>query len=878
MGGIGKCASRPQQGVSMERTEAGTIAIVSEERCTGCGACNNSCPVEAIAMSYDAEGFLYPEIDESACIKCGKCVDACPETDTMKIEAMRHAQGQGYAVMASDEIRQESSSGGMFSLLANHALEQGGIVFGAAYAPDFRTVHHVGVESKDDLDLLRSSKYVQSDIERSYSQVKEALAQGRKVLFTGCPCQIGGLYSFLHGDDDNLVTAEVICHAANSVYAYQSFIDELANGRRITNVDFRKKKHYGWITNVNIYFSDGSKYIEHPDKKKATWYKGFLGGIITRKCCPTCHYAQLERVADITMGDFWRVTEINKAWHDKKGTSLIFVNSEKGADAFKALAEEMKLCKSVDLSREFLAKANPQLVKPSRRHRNRDEFFGKLQSEGYRKALASALEENLESCPLQTLPPALQMQAAANPPHYDVGITGYWWSTNYGSVATYYALYKLIEQLGYSVVLLDRPEKDKHGDGLDCFSRKFIEKRLSTSRSPKWENVAMLNELCDTFVIGSDQVWNKGAIDGYGYFFFLDFTGLEKKRIAYAASFGERFNGTDEQRENARFYLRRFDGLSVREYQAVETCEDIANRQATWVLDPVFLLERSQWDALADDSRQTAESVIGPDNKGYLLAYILNPSDEKREMLLKASELLDMPLIVILNGRAHTFDANNAAMSLPNTLKDITQEDWFRFFKNASYVITDSHHGSAFAIVFRKQFICCSNKSWGQARYTSLFGLLGLASRQSLTLEDMLERGLLTSPIDYDAVDAIIDEHRTRSLSWLSNALEAEPENRLSMLEEMVRDVGSREARSEADKEAAPNQSTAREQTAQASAKEIQQLKQQLSQSKRVSLGLEKQLKRNKGKLDQVKRSPSYRIGKVVTWLPRKARSRFKKK
>ncbi len=771
------------------------ISIVGKNRCTGCGSCLNSCPVSAIHMEYDEEGFLFPVIDSEKCISCGKCFSACPEIEFEKTEAFRNKQRTCYAVMASDEIRWNSSSGGMFTLLADYVLERGGIVFGAAYESDFSSVHHIGIENENQLNLLRSSKYVQSDTQNTYSEVKKALKANRMVLYTGCPCQIAGLYRFLGEDPENLITADIICHAANSTFAYRSYLSEISNGKTITDVDFRKKENYGWITNVNVYFSDGSSYIEHPDKTKAEWYIGFLRGIINRPCCPTCHYTKLSRMGDFTLGDFWKVTDINKSWHDGKGTSLVFVNSEKAGSVFSAVQPKMKLCERTEITEEFAKKANGQLVRPTKEHPGRETFFRLLPKEGYHKALQAALA---------VVPPEPQKPKTASASsgsikeaasktgkekkvrtgitprlapldHYDVGLTGYWWSSNYGSVATYYALYKLIEEMGYSVILIDRWEKENHPDGLDVFSRKFMESHLNTSASTAWYEMPRFSDLCDTFVIGSDQVWSPGAITAYQYMFFLDFVRPEKRKIAYAASFGENFNVTEDKLAPAEYYISQFNKLSVREFQAVDICREKFHKDAEWVMDPVFVIDRHYWDDLAAQAQRTEKDILGEiPEQGFMLSYLLNPSEEKKQILQEASEALGLPLINILHGKAHSFEKNRKILDLPNTPQDVTEEEWLYFIKNAKYVITDSHHGAALSIIFNRQFICCSDKKWGGSRFESLFGLLGLKSRLSITAEDIRMNNLLGKEIDYEKVNRILEERCAFSKQWLTQALKEE--------------------------------------------------------------------------------------------------------
>lgn len=354
--------------------------------------------------------------------------------------------------------------------------------------------------------------------------------------------------------------------------------------------------------------------------------------------------------------------------------------------------------------------------------------------------------------------------------HYDVGITGYWWSTNYGSVATYYALYKVVEELGMKTVFLDRPESRENGEGMDVFSRFFMNEYAEVAESCYWHEVNQYNDLCDTFIIGSDQVWTATSIKGYGYFFFLDFADDDKNKIAYASSFGEVFNVDAEMTKKSSEYLKRFSNISVREFQAVDICREQLDVKAEWVMDPVFLLKRKFWDAIAEKAPRKTADILGKDQK-YLLTYILNPSEEKRELVNEVAKKLGLPVICILDGRKGTFRENNKAFSMKNTIRNATEEEWLYFFENAEYIVTDSQHGSAFSIIFNKQFICCSNKKWGQARYESLFGLLGLKDRQKLTWKDADEAKIYNKKIDYNRVNAILEKRVRLSYEWLQNAL-----------------------------------------------------------------------------------------------------------
>ena len=190
-----------------------TIGQVGHTECTGCGACYNKCPKDAIRMEYDTEGFLFPIIDENKCVNCGLCLQSCAVRNS---QYKNEKEPECYAMWASDEIRAVSSSGGMFTILANYILEQDGYVCGAAYTEGYTAVEHIIIHEKDDLTKLRGSKYVQSNTKRVYREIQQLLDENNLVLFTGCPCQVAGLYAYLGKYYDKLYTADLVCHGVPS--------------------------------------------------------------------------------------------------------------------------------------------------------------------------------------------------------------------------------------------------------------------------------------------------------------------------------------------------------------------------------------------------------------------------------------------------------------------------------------------------------------------------------------------------------------------------------------------------------------------------------------------------------------------------------------
>ena len=714
-----------------------TIKILSKEQCTGCGSCYNKCPVNAIIMNYDEEGFLYPEINEKVCIKCGLCTQACPELNLQRTTKMIHNEGNCYAVMAKDDIRAVSSSGGMFALLAEYILEDGGAICGAVYTDDYMAVEHIVTTKEEDLTRLRGSKYVQSDIKNVYSEISGALNNGKKALFVGCPCQVAGLYMFLDGDKEGLYTADLVCHGANSVFAYQSFLKEIAKGRKIKEVNFRDKTMHGWSTPTTVYFADGSIFDAAWDQSK--WNDGFLKGIINRKCCSNCRYAQRNRIGDLTLGDFWQIHKWDQTCNDWKGTSLVLANTKKGIDIFNAVKDKMKLLKEASL--DFAVQYNGQLVRPNKAHPGRKFFFYHLKKDGYHKALWYGQKWR-----------------------YDVGLVGWWFAANYGSVMTYYALGKILDDMNLLAIMIRIPKVDgTKWEPVTEQNIKFMEKYFPVSKERSIEKQAECNKFCDAFMVGSDQLWVQNYVKLVGYTFFLDFVDSDKKKIAYATSLGyDHYNGSDEEKAIVKAYLKRFNSISVRETSGEKICYDSFGIKAVRQLDPVFLCDIKHYDELADNAQV---NISGE----YILCYILDPSEEKKRAVKYLEKTLKIKAKVILDMK--TFQISKEKWSMDNVIDNVGIEDFISLIKNCSFLLTDSHHGVCFGLIYHKNFICIANRSRGYTRFESLFNLLNIRQHMVDKADEIENNKKLITDVDYSKVDTILNIERNRSYKWLKQAL-----------------------------------------------------------------------------------------------------------
>lgn len=353
------------------------IPVLYNEKkdCCACGACLNVCPKQAISMIEDACGFRYPQIDENLCVRCGRCKQVCAFQNS-KVE---NNPVKVFAGVAKDEcIRKTSASGGIFAAIAKKALEDGFVVFGAALHSDF-SVKHVEIKTVEELRKLQGSKYTQSDMGRTYSEVKDLLDQGNRVLFSGTPCQIDGLYGFLGRDNENLLTIDIICHGVPSNKMFKDYIKTL--GADVSNFVFRDKS-IGWGIN-------GSAVIN--GKKKRIWQSSssylyyFTKGWIYRENCYQCKYTCSHRPADITLGDYWGIekqhTEYlgNDGWDEAKGISVIIANTAKGEATLNRMRCVLDLKESTF---EKVAAGNGQLKHPSKADR-RSELIELYLSAGW---------------------------------------------------------------------------------------------------------------------------------------------------------------------------------------------------------------------------------------------------------------------------------------------------------------------------------------------------------------------------------------------------------------------------------------------------------------------------------------------------------------
>lgn len=372
------------------------------EQCTGCAACANVCPQKCICMVPDVEGFLFPKVDPDSCVDCGLCQDVCPIIHVGGIEHL--VPRKVYACWNNDEAtRFDSSSGGAFSALAKHVLDQGGVVFGAAFDKDM-TVKHIPATTGEELGRLRGSKYVQSDIGFAYLEVGTLLQQGRRVLFSGTPCQIAGLHAALGKKHENLITCDLLCHGVPSpglFVKYARYLERCFRAKLI-NIDFRSKC-VGWeVPSTIAFFNNGKQHVLRD--RYDSFMHGFVHNLTMRRSCYRCPYAKPERQGDITLGDFWGIGEFAPFRHDtRNGISVVLVNSKEGCRLLEESAPQ--LCLEERKMEEV--RSMRALSCPWPEPKNRDGFFSNYQQVGYDKLAKTYLvDKGLKRLIKLVVPPA----------------------------------------------------------------------------------------------------------------------------------------------------------------------------------------------------------------------------------------------------------------------------------------------------------------------------------------------------------------------------------------------------------------------------------------------------------------------------------------
>lgn len=351
--------------------------------------------------------------------------------------------------------------------------------------------------------------------------------------------------------------------------------------------------------------------------------------------------------------------------------------------------------------------------------------------------------------------------------HYDICVAGFWFGSNYGSLLNGYAEYCLLKkEFGKEVLMLQKPGVESTDPEISeghntRFVRKYYDPEDISPAMP-YSELKKLNEICDCFCAGSDQIWNYNL--SFHENLYLPFVNEDKKLISFATSFGHKRDKTpDEAKPRIREYLQRYNAISVREQFDLDILSNNYGIKGTLVFEPVFCINQQYY---LDLIKHSALNL----NKPYLLTYILDPTPEKREAILYYAKQTGLQIVNILSGNPN--ERNKNLLDLPGTLEDVGAEDFLKAFANADFVITDSFHGTAFSIIFNKQFLSIGNYGRGYERFIDLLDRLKLKDRLVSTPKSIPHDKKFLSPIDYTETNAIIEAEAKRTVEWFKYAVE----------------------------------------------------------------------------------------------------------
>ncbi|MFA7578282.1 MAG: polysaccharide pyruvyl transferase family protein, partial [Candidatus Muiribacteriota bacterium] len=699
--------------------------VVGNKKCTNCGACSNICPQKAIFMERNNEGFLVPMIDKKKCNNCGLCNRTCPMLNEIDNNVQFKIPKVYLGWNKNEKVRMKSSSGGIFSVLAEYFLRKKGYICGAAF-DNKNHLKHIIISNKKDLKKIMGSKYVQSEIGNVYRKIKILLEKNKWVLFSGTPCQVVGLRFFLKKDYKKLLVVDLVCHGVPSPLVFHKYLKEIEKKRKvkIDKINFRDKST-GW-KNFSFSLSKNNINLVREKHDNNIYFKGFLNNLYLNNICTNCPYSKFPKYSDITLGDYWGIWNYKKGLDDDKGISVLIVNNGKG------LTFLQNLKKGINFEQVRKDKAVEKLLSINiscQSHQNRDEFFRKVNNKSICKLIDKNLYSNINFNEKNVA--ILNMRLPTN---------------NYGAILQSFALSKMVTNLGYKPRVINYISK-KLDEKVDKYSvlalDKFREGNISyTLPCYSQEDLIKLNKNFNTFIVGSDQVWNYNYLnwvhkDDIGRY-FLNFIDPTKNIFSYAASFAEdNWGGDDNEVKIVREALKRFSSISVREKSGINICKNLFNLKSECVLDPTFLLDINEYQKLIDSE------FIEKNNKKYIACFTLDKDLEKN--IIKNKNLKEFVIknkLEIKNIRGYIENVFNEDKFIYNSIPS-----WLNYIKDSEFIITDSYHCVIFAILFEKQFLVIERDYAGNERLKSLLSLLNIKNRFYPSLDKLNYNFILKNKI-----------------------------------------------------------------------------------------------------------------------------------
>ena len=384
-----------------ETSKKNIVSVLELRDCSGCSACVNICPTDALSLLSDDHGFYRSAVADIKCIECDACIKVCP---ALKLPVNTNTrEPKCYAFIANDtKLLYDSSSGGAFTLLAKQIFQSNGFVCGVAWKDDF-SVEHIMIDNENDLYKLQKSKYLQSYVGDMHKKIKNKLTDGFPVLFTGAPCQVAGLRAYLGKNYEKLIAIDILCGNSPSTMFFKKYINEVSNDLAVKRYEFRHKVK-GWnATSVALTFSDGTTQVRHGGKEDA-YQSIYHNHTMCPHHCENCKYQALPRIGDLTIGDFWGIGKKDPSINTSKGVTVILINNEKGEVFLNSVpTNEISLMKKVPLSwlgGNGYARGNKNFASP-----HRDRFFKAIKTKTFSESIKYALNvktlDDLGFSPLQ---------------------------------------------------------------------------------------------------------------------------------------------------------------------------------------------------------------------------------------------------------------------------------------------------------------------------------------------------------------------------------------------------------------------------------------------------------------------------------------------
>lgn len=722
------------------------------DNCTGCSACVKKCPKNAISMKKK-ELFDIAIIDEDKCINCDLCRRVCPSNRKER----KNSPVIKVARLDDEVLIMKSASGGIFASLASYILLNDGVVYGAAYSEDFKSVNHIRCDDLNDLDLLKKSKYVRSNINNCFELAEDDLKNGKKVLFSGTPCQIAGLKCYLKKEYDNLYTVDIVCHGTPSPIVWKKYAEwlEKREKSKITKVDFRHFNRKDPSKNFLVEFENGT--VLNEVLYDTSYGRAFLIGLINDDCCDNCKFNNFRNFSDITLGDAWGYS--NQRYPNKN--SLIFLNNEKGINLFNYIKEQ--LIEFDDFNFREMINSGYPIIHSTFKHYNSGKI--NLNAKDIDKELWYWLDD----------------KNGLVKDKNGVGILNFHYENyNYGANLVAYSLSEVIKRLGFNPYIIDFDPFPDFGSidryrtlGLYEFRKKHLN---MTPRFRNKDELSILNDYLDMYVVGSDQVWRKAITQSNVETYFLDFV-QNKNKISYAASFGkDYFEGNGREKIACIKHLSSFYGVSVRENDAVDVCKNTFDCKAEVMLDPTLLLTKDDYEKIIDDCYSEKHDVA----VYFVMDYenkILEDENFKR--------LFPNKKIVNIKGEVKSYPYGDVFV-----FNSVSK--WLDGFRKAEYIVTDSYHGVIFGIIFNKKIICIGKNSAALSRFNTLFENLK-GNLDKINYASLSDVKSIKDFLNYDEINSNIKNLREKSISFLKDNLGSdkvkEPYKFFKGLDEAVLDI-----------------------------------------------------------------------------------------